>query len=157
MTNQLRMEIGQRLKQVRMALNFETRPAFAQMLGISRSQLKEMEDGRQWVSLELARQLYQRWNVQLMWLFFKEGSMFDKSEAPENDIFAAGAVAESEVQYVTAEKQDLDMVGMEIMRIVRQLSDQSRQEVLKYSEERLTLESISNKPKTRSSKTNNGP
>lgn len=80
------MNQAERLKYIRNKVGL-SQPKFAESIGESSSKINNIENSRNDISLEIAKKVRDKYNVNFTWLLLGEGAPFiSNREEPEEDI-----------------------------------------------------------------------
>ncbi|MGE4399363.1 MAG: S24 family peptidase [Campylobacterales bacterium] len=81
------MSASTRLREIRKTLGL-TQEKFGEKIGLKQSQMRDIESGKQKVSVEIAEEIEKIFDIDAGWLVFGKGTMTATSLSPQNNNFA---------------------------------------------------------------------
>lgn len=132
----------ERIKEVRKYAGL-TQEKFGEKLGLKQSQIRDIESGKQKVSIYLSEEIEKNFNISSVWLIFGKGNMLALSEIPTSSepiTILKNHIGDREMEIITAfrelsaEKQELFYHKIKVEAIEERLKNQSYpQSVAKYA------------------------
>ena len=106
-----------------------TQAAFAEPLGLTWTNIKDLEIGRKKLTPELSQKMEEVHNINLRWLLTGQGPMF---LAPANRV--ASESSEDKEASLAANALREDILAQKIVLMLREVDEEDRREILAYAE-----------------------
>ncbi|MFN3480996.1 MAG: helix-turn-helix domain-containing protein [Thermodesulfovibrionales bacterium] len=119
------ISIGNRIRQYRKAEGLTVR-AFAKLVGISQGSLSDIENGKWVPSGAVIASLVQKTDINPMWLLTGQGAMYRPARDEEHILL----------------RKDRDFIEWAIVKLLREMDEENRREILKHIEEKKLLKEL---------------